>query len=379
MIHRTCSTLALFLLAATAATAQQTLVVDQAGTGQFTDIPPAIAAAAPGDRVLVLAGRYSAFTVDKPITVTTNEAVNVPSIHVQGIGAGSTCVVAGFTLFWHPVRLSVQNCPGRVHLQSITMHGLNLFQPTLRIQSARSISLSEVSFEGSAEIFDSVVSLERCTFYGGTVDRWTSPGLAATRSRLLVTGGLFRGTGGSYTYAYGTPPATSGIQLLGNSEARLTGGAQLVGGISFPFPGPPSRAPAIGVLSSRAEADPSVILDPIPSDGSVIPTMIPAVSVASQSAGSALTPEIHAPPGALVGLLGSYPSAPLRFAPGDIWLDLPTAFPLFTGTIPATGVLQVTVPISGSAYPQGSTFTMQAAVVASGALLVSTPATSSMR
>jgi len=46
-----------------------TYVVDHHGGGQFTDIPPAIAAAQPGDVLLVMQGTYSGFTLDKGLAI----------------------------------------------------------------------------------------------------------------------------------------------------------------------------------------------------------------------------------------------------------------------------------------------------------------------
>ncbi|MBK8978819.1 MAG: hypothetical protein IPM29_23205 [Planctomycetes bacterium] len=372
-----CSTFAV-LLAATA-TGQPTLVVDRAGTGHFTDIPAAIAAAAPGDRVLVLGGRYSSFTVDKPIVVTTNAAAEVSQITVRGVPAGSTCVVAGFVALGLPSAVYVLDCPGRVHLQSLGVVTWFGVVATLEVRNCAAVSLSEVSCHGESRIFDSVVSLERCRLTGPAFESYTMSGLSVWRSHVLITGGLFAGSGGSYSYQWGTPSPRSGIMLYERSEIRLAGTALVSGGESFPYSGPPYRAASISVGDGRVEYDPRVVLQPNPSVGVVVRTTIPSVSLDSRSAGTTLTPEILAPAGALVGLLGSYPAAPLPCAVGDIWLDLPTTFPLFSGTVPASGSLQVSIPIHGPSNPQGSTFTLQAAVIEVGSLLVSTPATSSVR
>jgi hypothetical protein len=73
---------ALLALAAGAASPAQggmTWIVDQAnGAGaHFTDIPPAVAAAADGDTILIRSGSYSGFATGKALTVLGEGAVAI--------------------------------------------------------------------------------------------------------------------------------------------------------------------------------------------------------------------------------------------------------------------------------------------------------------
>src|SRR5262245_39605371 len=90
--------LAAALLLAALAPAQRTWIVNKSGGAgvDFTDIPPAIAAAAPGDTVRALgtsSTTYTPFTLTKALTVETNAGAQlysplVPLLRVAQIPAG---------------------------------------------------------------------------------------------------------------------------------------------------------------------------------------------------------------------------------------------------------------------------------------------------
>ncbi len=77
-----------------------TLVVDASGGGDFPDLPPAIAAAAPGDTIVVRDGVYSAFTVGKPLVLVA-EAGQTPAAAaavVTGIPPAGEVSIGGLAL-----------------------------------------------------------------------------------------------------------------------------------------------------------------------------------------------------------------------------------------------------------------------------------------
>jgi hypothetical protein len=94
--------------------AASTYVVDVAGSGQFFDIPPAIAAAQDGDVLLVMPGNYSGFTADKGVTIIGYGAVVIQS-SAAATGVGSSTHAALVNL--RPPVLRVHDCAGAVIVQ----------------------------------------------------------------------------------------------------------------------------------------------------------------------------------------------------------------------------------------------------------------------
>ena len=111
------------LLVAAPAWAGTWVVDDDGGPGvHFTDIPPAIAAASTGDLIVVRAGQYSAFTLDKAIVIRGETGVNVaPDVVIENILPGTKCALSTC----HLTTMVVRNCDGGVLLES-----LNLVQPS---------------------------------------------------------------------------------------------------------------------------------------------------------------------------------------------------------------------------------------------------------
>ncbi|MBI5435182.1 MAG: hypothetical protein HZA52_20270 [Planctomycetes bacterium] len=88
------------VLALAAPSWASTWIVDASGGGHFADIPPALAAAVPGDVLLVLPGSYSGFTLDKRVHVLGQGAgVQVQAwVTIQNLTAGSACAVTDLNL-----------------------------------------------------------------------------------------------------------------------------------------------------------------------------------------------------------------------------------------------------------------------------------------
>lgn len=101
-----------------------TWIVDASnGPGtNFTDIPPALAAAAPGDVIIVRAGSYSGFTLNRGITLLGSPgAQTLNHIVINSVPAGEIAVLSGLA----PVvsnwsyKVAVQVCTGTVLLQQV--------------------------------------------------------------------------------------------------------------------------------------------------------------------------------------------------------------------------------------------------------------------
>ena len=123
-----CSTLVL-LLACPDCLGQRTWVVDMIGRAgtDFSDIPAAVAAAAPGDRVLVRSNglyAYTSPTIDKPldlVSINTHDpqrafAVDLTGVlRVRSIPLGTAVRISGFSLMADisvPWGMEVSGCDG---------------------------------------------------------------------------------------------------------------------------------------------------------------------------------------------------------------------------------------------------------------------------
>jgi len=101
-MSRSASRFASLVLGITALAIQataNTYVVDSSGGGQFTDIPPAIAAAQPGDVLLVMQGVYSGFTLDKGLAIIGYGTVTIAGdATVAGVQAGQTAALVALEI-----------------------------------------------------------------------------------------------------------------------------------------------------------------------------------------------------------------------------------------------------------------------------------------
>lgn len=112
------SKVALALALAPLAHAQATtwVVDDSGGAGvNFTDIGAAIAAASPGDRVLVRDGNYAAFTLDKGLFVLGTGLVQTGDVTVTGVPQGSIAALASL----RTRQLTLTSCGGAVLFDSV--------------------------------------------------------------------------------------------------------------------------------------------------------------------------------------------------------------------------------------------------------------------
>lgn len=140
---------ALALLAAPAA-ATTWIVDDDGGAGvDFTDIQPAIAAAADGDVILVLGGLYSGFVLDKALVIVGSPgAVVRGSADLAGIATGSFAALAGLSA----VSTTIDSCTTTVVVDELALDSwIDVVQSQdVRLQRIRgNPGQLEASFRGS--------------------------------------------------------------------------------------------------------------------------------------------------------------------------------------------------------------------------------------
>src|SRR5882672_72200 len=104
-----------FTALALPAVAQSTYIVDDNGPADFTDFPAAIAAAIPGDVLVVRAGAYSSISLSEGLTILCDDGVSAPALEVSNIPSDEIAVVSGLSA----PRVALAHCTGTVILQHL--------------------------------------------------------------------------------------------------------------------------------------------------------------------------------------------------------------------------------------------------------------------
>lgn len=218
-----------FIVSAVFCAALQAQTVWTVGPGgQFADIPQAISAARPGDRISVIGtGPFSAFTLSRGIDIDAPSQAVVPSFEVVGTLRGETARVAGLTAIADSVR--VTNCAGPVLLRSVT--GFPATVAAVRVTNCASVVLDNCGGTGlDGLIVDrAFATISGCSFagscFGGSANvgcsggsgLYVSAGSVAFIANSSFTGvpgmsgRLAGGSGGSGIVCYGAAVAVNVI------------------------------------------------------------------------------------------------------------------------------------------------------------------------
>jgi hypothetical protein len=358
-------------------------IVDAAsGPGtNFTDLPPAVAAAQDGDTILVRAGSYSATTITGKALV------------IRGSGAASTQVAS----------LVAGNVPASGHLLIAGMRassGIGITGPArVVLLDCRAWGVSGQT-AGSALVVDggALVHATRCELTGGNL---TSSGgslvpaghgaWVTTNSRLIATACTFRGgsasastsswptSGGSGVLVFGADVELAASDCFGGDgnaanlsnaiggsgvlvsngnggTARVVGPAVLRGGVGHYFgPLAGNCGPAVRVAAGSAVVHGGVTLLPAMAGATLVmgavtmnPATMPRLTVQSTSLPSgetnALQPltmtfDAQLPNAPYAFVVGFEPAFAAPFGPlvlGPLLVDLASAG-LATGTLDAQG------------------------------------------
>ena len=369
IMSRSLLAFALTSLGAAILPAQQTFIVSAAGGGQFTDIPPAIAAAAPGDTLLVRPGQYSAFTVGKGIRIIGDPGAVAgnpfSAIQIRGLPAGQALVVQGLAantlLAAGPT--TVADNDGHVHLENLQTTG------GLSVRNSAQVSMHNLDLSGSQPaalnivastvvITDTRISAQQG--FAGV------PALRGDTSHVIFAEGMCEGSGPGLRSGPGP-----GVQLV-SGALTIAGDAatEIVAGSGA------GAVPAVVALSGTLRLDPAVQLRPangapgVAGDARV--TVEPVASLSARVATRQLSVRLHAT-GALRGhLLASLPLMPAVSLPqGQLWIG-PAHLVLDSGPVPASGVR--TAAIGLPPLPPGFVLALQSIVERPGAIELSTPA-----
>ena len=363
----------LALLLVTAPLAAQTVWVvdDDGGTGvDFTDLQPAVDAAAPGDVVLVRAGSYLPFQVDgKPLAIVGDQDAQVviagppedATSRVRNLAAGDVFVLRNLTITppsgMADDHLTIEDCEGVVWLEDVELdRGFPFFfftsfqSQVLHVVRSDAVVLSSVAFEGMAGssqgfgpefgsvglvAHDSVLHVFRTEGIGGfnTFAGATGrPAVELDASTMYAHASRFEGAkGGSEDPMIGAEVGMGGTGVvLVNGSVLIAIDTELVGGPSGElFGGGPIGLPSeVDGTSTLTEVDrPSALLE--------------APVVVRDDAGAELT--FGAAVGSPLFLIADFAPGPLHFDPfpGTSAVGLaPVVWPL--GPIGADGSLAFT-------------------------------------
>jgi hypothetical protein len=366
---------ALLLLAAPAA-ASTWIVDDNGGAGvDFTDIPPALAGAQPGDVVVVRPGTYSPFTLTAGVSILGDAGAIVNgTANVTGVPGGPRAALVRLQMR----ALVVTGCAGPVigdDLDVLPPSGtgvsvtgsadVRLRRLDARFSSFNPSGTAVVVQSSRVEITDSFVhgptgadQIGDCCggYDGGPALRVGAGGIVhVARSTIRGGDGGDAETWASFPAGDGAPAivvaaADARLLLTGVATDVVQGGAQGIGLSCFDDG---SDAPALRLEAGWARVSGATFLGRTSLCGAVTPAIVWLGGALEQPspADPSLSLPVATPPGANVTFTLSGPpgaSARLRLGRQPVVIDLPDVIedrltlPLRTydlGTIPATGVL----------------------------------------
>ena len=369
----------LLLGLAGSAAAQRTWIVDQFGTGDFLDVPPAVAAAAPGDSILVRGvGPYDfSVTIDKALALMgqVHGRFARGTLVIRGLPAGHTVTVKNFGHFdGDALRCEVRDCAGHVVLRRVTLDGRDGTgsRAGLSVVGSRAVAVDDVFVQGNPAglvrasnlVGQGTFTAHAATLAGGA----PLHGLDIEASSVALTASC-RGGDGSMSQ----PRGGDGLRAIG-SRLRLTGCAATAG---QSHTGPAAYALFVGAGDVELNADPALtnhfagLVET--STSTVHHRAFPIVGTGGWTQFNPLVVATQGLPGSLVGVFAGIPTAPFAIPEGDLWLLPAPLVVVHVGAIPTGGLLRLTLPLPTN-LPWGLTFGLQAAAVTLHGFVLSPPA-----
>ena len=344
-------------LCVAAAPGQRTLIVDPVA-GPFHTIPPAIAAAAPGDTVLVRAGTYrDPLVIDKGIRLIGQGATLVPplnrvSVLMRDLPAQQTFCLAGFRAgrlppLTNPSRIEVSRCAGVVAIQDLTT---GTGQWALTVTDAHQVHVARLALGQLTTVTSNTVFSEMEFSLGAGV------GVVVSDSPVTMVSGTINASGALFGSA-GVP--------LHNSPLTTTRPASF-GSTAQPAVSSSGSFPAVW-LDPSTGLNPGRGAPPISGPATIRRAPVPSVIPASTDQHTAV---LHAGAGNYSGIAISSLAKAQPTGLGSLWLGSHLSV-LVVGTIPANGTF--TYRLNHGTLPPGLAIAVQAVTTTGNRMAFSAP------
>ncbi len=359
------------------APAQQTIVVDPTGAGDFRGLQAAIDAASPGDTVLVIQGYAGApeVTINKGIVLmglgspTGDGRVAINRITVESVPAGQSLSILNFRLLLYGFTemcpwIHILNCEGSVSFENFSMTDGSLFVQNSKLvslshmESFQSSPLPEVCSGGSISVVGSTAILNNCLFEGmhawGGFGRggYSRSAARITDSEVIISNSMLTGgnaAGGIFGSLYSSAAAVE----LNNSTVRVCSSSIVPGQggqvVSPSFEG-------TGTVFSGDEVDRCANLSPEIACSNIL---MPCVTSSRLFLGEPVDVEMQAPPGGLAILFIARPTAAIATPLGDLWIDLSWTRTLYAGPVGPSGIVAGRIAAVPTGLPVGEKFMIQ--------------------
>jgi hypothetical protein len=354
--------------------AQRLWIVDSSsGPGtDFTDVPPAIAAANPGDTIRVRRGGvYTPFTVSKGVAILCDPGAWFATLSaprrflVQDLPAGQHFTFQGLLYDSAGADLRITNCQGRVVIDRVRAAPSTVLLAV--VTNSREVQIHGSEFFGyyPLQVTSSNVVVTATRLRGNNNLEFgllpPSAGARLTNSAVTLANCTINGGAGSTSYFAPAMPAVDSISSA--LEVRGDGSAALTAGLSG---GTPDAVPGIATQGGTVVVDPNVPIvatngaPPIGGSATVTTQRLPMLVAPGVAPGATLVADLFAPQGDVGLLLLSLAADPVQFsAAGRIWLDL-TAFVVVAAGVPGgNGHLIHAIPIPQDPLLSGPCFVLQ--------------------
>ncbi|MFO1051255.1 MAG: hypothetical protein U1F36_03445 [Planctomycetota bacterium] len=362
--------------------AQTDWIVDATGGGHFTDLPQAVAAAAPGDGLIVRAGSYTGTTINFGLRIvgTTSARVTSGVLVIQAVPVSQGVSIANLTV---ESGVTIDSCPGPIVLDACAMvrsggTSATMSNTALRIMNSAHVAVHRCTVVSSSfpnqaiTIADSTVALTDTYSVGSSPYPYFAnltqlafpggPGLSADRSVLHLTNPRLTGGGDGIglDYNWFTPFPIAGPPAMSVRSTTV----RIAGNVSSVVTRSSGSVPDLEVTGGNLTVDPrtSVLARRVRTSTPPTVTSIDVVDAAQSGLSPRVDFTLLATSGATSWLLVSLPAPPIALPPlGDLWLD-PASTILVGGFVHQTDVVTTQVTLAAP-IPTGTAITAQMAVV----------------